>query len=295
MIFPGPPAPFLLSMEWHRILPNRQQPTFGASEARHLPPRTRDGRKPSVFFIVVGGHHSWLAAISWDRGSCRSLFSRSSVSSLHWSDIQGLDQRRLDHGKSWQQSNRPCQKSRFNLRRVSASAKQGRCNGGKDRHEVGKKVKIKHMSHLQALVPSHNLSHLDFSLSPYTACWWWTSCTPSAPLLEPPDSPTLAWVWRGWGPRRGAWGRRGCSGGTQTPLVSRQGWPNAPNPHQSRRRVCDSQTRPPCIASVPIRQPRKYLTGLDSVLTASKIQDTKKTIQCQNLDSSPPTLGPISL
>lgn len=154
---------------------------------------------------------------------------------------------RLDQGKSWQQSNRPCQNSRFNLRRVSASAKQGRCNGAdggavREKPQTGKKVKIKNMSHLQALVPSHHLFHLDFSLSRYTA-WWWTSCTPSAPpLFEPPDSPTLAWVWRGRGLKRGP-GRRGCSGGTQTPLVSRQGWPNAPNPRQSRRRVSNSQTR----------------------------------------------------
>lgn len=139
--------------------------------------------------------------------------------------------------------NRPCQNSRFNLRQVSASAKQGRCNGADDGGAVREKpqtdmkwekVKIKNMSHLQALVPSHNLFHLDFALSPYTACWW-TSCTPSAPLFEPPDSrlQLLLLGLEGEGPEEGPGG----------PLVSRQGWPNAPNLRQSRRRVSDSQTR----------------------------------------------------
>lgn len=229
-------------MEWHRILPNRQQPKFGASESRHLSPRTRDCGRPS-FSSSLGVITPWLADTSWDRGSCRSLFSRSSVSSLHWSDIQG------DWIKEKVGSSQTGHVRILDL--ISDESQHLRSKGDamvpmggavREKPQTGKKVKIKNMSHLQALVPSHHLFHLDFSLSRYTA-WWWTSCTPSAPpLFEPPDSPTLAWVWRGRGLKRGP-GRRGCSGGTQTPLVSRQGWPNAPNRRQSRRRVSNSQTR----------------------------------------------------
>lgn len=105
-------------MEWHRILPNRQQPKFGASESRHLSPRTRDCSRPS--FSSSSGDITFLQEFS-----VQSPLVRYSG--------------RLDHGKSWQQSNRPCQNSRFNLRRVSASAKQGRCNGADDGGAVREK------------------------------------------------------------------------------------------------------------------------------------------------------------
>lgn len=77
-----------------------------------------------------------------------------------------------------------------------------------------------------------------------------------------------------------------------------------PSPITKARLQLSDATGPLCIASVPIRERRKYLTdricalaipGLGWFLTPAKSEKTRKTIQCQNTDSSPPTLGPISL
>lgn len=132
-----PRPPFCCQMEWHRILPNRQQPKFGASESRHLPSRTRDCSRLSCSSSLGVMTGSWLADISWDRGSCRSLFSRKS--SLHRSDIQGPDRRRLDHGKSWQQSTGHVRIRHLISDESQHLGKQGRCNGADDGGAVREK------------------------------------------------------------------------------------------------------------------------------------------------------------
>ena len=167
IIFPDP----LSAAKWHRILPNRQQPKFGASEARHLPSLGF----PFVHVIVAVClfHHCWRISVmidghgSWhQRLMSESFLQQVQCAVVHQSGIQGpRTGGRLDHGKVG---------SSQGIRDlISDQSQHLRCKGdrrskfpdcccnddGGQVHEKpqtdmkGGKSKNKNMSHLQAWCP----------------------------------------------------------------------------------------------------------------------------------------------